>query len=85
MRISPSGSVWILPIDFGLLDLGPRCSGEFREGARLDEIMAATGWQAHTGRGAIARALKKKLGLTVSSEKVEGRGRVYRIAEAGPA
>jgi hypothetical protein len=49
------------------------------EGASLDEIMTATGWQAHTVRGAIAGALKKKLGLTVTSEKLEGRGRVYRI------
>ncbi len=48
------------------------------EGASLDEIVAATGWQAHTVRGAIAGALKKKLGLTVTSEKVAGRGRVYR-------
>ena len=30
-------------------------------------------------RGAFAGALKKKLGLTVTSEKVEGRERVYRI------
>jgi len=49
------------------------------DGASLDEIVAATGWQAHTVRGAIAGALKKKLGLTVVSEKIEGRGRVYRI------
>ena len=49
------------------------------DGASLDEIVAATGWQAHTVRGAIAGALKKKLGLTVTSEKVENRGRVYRI------
>jgi len=48
------------------------------EGASLDEIVAATGWQAHTVRGAIAGALKKRLGLTVTSDKVEGRGRVYR-------
>jgi hypothetical protein len=51
-----------------------------REGASLDEIIAATGWQPHTVRGAIAGALKKRLGLEVVSEKVEGRGRVYRIA-----
>ena len=50
------------------------------EGASIDEIVAATGWQAHTVRGAIAGALKKKLGLDVTSDKVEGRGRVYRIA-----
>ena len=50
------------------------------EGASLDEIVAATNWQPHTVRGAIAGALKKRLGLEVGSEKVEGRGRVYRIA-----
>ena len=50
------------------------------EGATIEEITTATGWQAHTVRGAIAGALKKKLGLDVTSEKVEGRGRIYRIA-----
>ena len=49
------------------------------EGATIDEIVAATGWQPHTVRGAIAGALKKKLGLEVTSEKVEGRGRVYKL------
>lgn len=50
------------------------------DGATIEEIVAATGWQPHTVRGAIAGALKKKLGLEVTSEKVEGRGRVYRIS-----
>ena len=49
------------------------------DGASLDEI-AATGWQAHTVRGAISGALRKKLGLTITSEKIEARGRVYRIS-----
>ena len=49
-----------------------------RRGATIAEIVAATGWQPHTVRGAFAGALKKRLGLTVESEKVEGRGRVYR-------
>ncbi|MBM9592946.1 DUF3489 domain-containing protein [Roseitranquillus sediminis] len=49
------------------------------EGATIDEIVAATGWQPHTVRGAFAGALKKKLGLEVTSDKVEGRGRVYRL------
>lgn len=49
-------------------------------GATLDEIAALTGWRHHTIRGFFAGALKKKLGLTVASEKVEGRGRVYRAA-----
>jgi hypothetical protein len=51
------------------------------EGATIDEIVKAFDWQAHTVRGAIAGALKKKLGLTVTSEKTENRGRVYKIAE----
>lgn len=49
-------------------------------GANVEEIAAATGWQRHTIRGAIAGGLRKKLGLAVTSEKVEGRGTVYRIA-----
>lgn len=49
------------------------------DGATIAEIAAATGWQTHTVRGAIAGALKKKLGLDVVSEKIESRGRVYRI------
>lgn len=51
------------------------------EGASIAEIMVATGWLAHTVRGAIAGALKKKLGLTITSEKLETRGRVYKIVE----
>ena len=50
------------------------------EGATIAQIVAATKWQPHTVRGAFAGALKKKLGLTVTSEKVEGGERVYRIA-----
>jgi len=49
------------------------------KGATIAEIVEATGWQAHTVRGAFAGALKKRLGLTLVSGKVEGRGRVYRI------
>lgn len=56
-----------------------------KNGATIDELTATTGWQAHSVRGAISGALKKRLGLTVSSERIEGRGRVYRIASAGQA
>ncbi|WP_366915013.1 DUF3489 domain-containing protein [Antarcticimicrobium sp.] len=49
------------------------------EGAGIEEITAATGWQSHTVRGAMSGALKKKLGLDITSEKIEERGRVYRI------
>jgi len=50
------------------------------EGATIDQIVEATGWQRHTARGAISGAVKKKLGLNVVSEKTEGGERVYRIA-----
>jgi hypothetical protein len=49
------------------------------KGAGIEEITAATGWQSHTVRGAMSGALKKKLGLEITSKKVEGLGRVYRI------
>ena len=50
------------------------------QGATMDTIMAATGWQSHTVRGAMSGALGKKLGLIVKSAK-EGDGtRAYRIS-----
>ncbi|MCU9849365.1 DUF3489 domain-containing protein [Defluviimonas sp. WL0024] len=49
------------------------------EGATVAEMVEATGWLAHTVRGSISGALKKKLGLPIAAEKVEGRGMVYRI------
>ena len=50
------------------------------EGATVEEVASATGWQRHTVRGVFSGTLKKKLGLTLASAKEE-RGRVYRIAE----
>jgi hypothetical protein len=49
------------------------------EGATIVEVVEATDWQPHTVRGAFAGALKKRLGLEVTSEKAESRGRVYRL------
>ena len=54
------------------------------EGATIDEVVRATGWQRHTVRGVFSGSLKKKLGLTLASAKEE-RGRVYRIAEPASA
>jgi hypothetical protein len=53
-------------------------------GATMQEIIAATGWQAHTARGAMSGALGKKLGLVVTSAKDAERGRVYRIEQPAP-
>jgi len=47
-------------------------------GATLNEIMAETGWQAHSIRGFISGQLSKRLGLRIQSFKRDGE-RVYRI------
>ena len=56
-----------------------------RDGATIEELMAATGWQTHSVRGFLAGTVKKKLGLTLDSAKVENGARHYRViaAEAG--
>ena len=52
------------------------------KGATIGQIAEATGWQRHTIRGAMSGALKKKLGLNVTSEKPDGKDRIYRIIGA---
>jgi hypothetical protein len=54
------------------------------EGATIDEVASAMGWQRHTVRGLFSGTLKKKLGLTLASAQEE-RGRVYRIAPPAQA
>lgn len=48
-------------------------------GATVNQVMESTGWLAHTVRGAISGAIKKKLGLNVVSEKCASGERAYRI------
>ena len=50
-----------------------------RGGATLEELMSATGWQAHSLRGFISGAIGKKMGLAVESAKRQDGGRVYAI------
>ncbi|MFN0263233.1 DUF3489 domain-containing protein [Tepidamorphus sp. 3E244] len=52
------------------------------EGASIAELVEATGWQAHSVRGAIAGSLKKK-GHAVSSQKVDGVRRYTVEGEGG--
>ncbi|WGM48092.1 hypothetical protein KOAAANKH_02981 [Brevundimonas sp. NIBR10] len=49
------------------------------QGAALHELCDATGWQAHSVRGALAGSLKRQRGYVIASEKTEGVRR-YRIA-----
>lgn len=49
------------------------------EGASLTQMIHATNWQSHTVRGAMAGALKKKLGLEITSDKQPDGERIYRI------
>lgn len=48
-------------------------------GASLQEIRKATGWQPHSVRGFISGALRKKMGLKIRSAKRENGDRFYRI------
>lgn len=51
------------------------------EGATIEAIIAATGWKAHSIRGFMSGTLGKKLGLTVTSVKEDGKVRTYRTSQ----
>ena len=50
------------------------------EGATMEAMTAATGWQVHSLRGVMSGAFGKNKGLTVTSAKENGKCRVYRIS-----
>ena len=51
------------------------------KGASLAELQEALGWQAHSVRGFLSGTIKKRPGIDLRSEAVEGRPRRYRIIE----
>jgi hypothetical protein len=50
-------------------------------GASLQQLQKATGWQAHSVRGFLSGALKKKMGLRVDSTKRDDGERTYRVTK----
>lgn len=52
-----------------------------QDGATIEALCKATGWQSHSVRGVLAGAIKKRLGLTVLSERVDGT-RIYKLGHA---
>ena len=52
------------------------------EGASIDDLVAETGWQPHSVRGALSHTLKKRLGLKLTSQREEGQARRYHIQES---
>ena len=53
-----------------------------KEGASLDELQRASGWQPHSVRGFLAGTVKKMPGVSLSSEKPENGARRYRVQQA---
>ncbi len=49
------------------------------EGASLEDMIVATGWQKHTIRSALSHALAKKRGYQIVSEKTDNAARIYKI------
>ena len=55
-----------------------------KNGASIEDMSKATGWQSHSVRGFLSGTVKKRMGLTVENEPDKEGVRRYRIASAEP-
>jgi len=53
------------------------------DGATIEDLKSATGWQTHSIRGFLAGTVKKKLGLTLNASRDDNGARRYRVIETG--
>lgn len=56
-----------------------------KNGASIDDMTKATGWQSHSVRGFLSGTVKKRMGLTVENEPDKDGVRRYRIPSTEPA
>ena len=73
--VAPAAAPTTSKLDQLLVELGKE------DGATLDELVTATGWQKHSVRGAMAGALKRK-GHQITSTKADGVRRYRLMAKA---
>ncbi|WP_421693844.1 DUF3489 domain-containing protein [Aestuariivirga sp.] len=85
MRNRASGARKLIPAPMPALSKSAHCLNLLRqaEGASLQDLMAATGWQAHSLRGFLSGTVRKKMGLHVASTHGEDSIRRWRIIPAG--